>query len=304
MDLAWIAITIFAALMQAVRTAAQKSLNAHLSTLATTYVRALFGLPLLVGYLLIVEGAASEPIPLLPAPFWIFALATALTQIAATWLLIHLFTLKNFAVATVLPKSDVVMTAVIGSLFFSERLTGLGWLGVVLASFGIVLLSGPRARTKGAAPPPATASPNSAMSPVQVGLATAFGFTLSYLFLREAGLSLAISPVRAAAWTVVAVTALQTLLVGAWFAVRARHEFAGIMAHARAATFIGVTSALGSIGWFTAMTLQNASYVKAVGQVEAVFALAISSLYFRESTTWRELCGIVTVVACVLVFLL
>ena len=48
MDYLWIVISVFAALMQAVRTAAQKTLNQRMSNLGTTYVRALVGLPSMV----------------------------------------------------------------------------------------------------------------------------------------------------------------------------------------------------------------------------------------------------------------
>ncbi len=51
MELIWIPISILAALMQAVLTAAQKTLNPQLSTWMTTYVRSLFGLPFSVLYL-------------------------------------------------------------------------------------------------------------------------------------------------------------------------------------------------------------------------------------------------------------
>ena len=62
-------------------------------------------------------------------------------------------------------------------------------------------------------------------------------------------------------------------------------------------TFVGITSALGSIGWFTAFTLQKASLVKAVGQIEFIFTLAISILFIRERTSPVELCGMLLVVA-------
>ena len=68
------------------------------------------------------------------------------------------------------------------------------------------------------------------------------------------------------------------------------------------ASFIGLTSALGSIGWYSAFALQNASYVRAVGQIEAVFTLTISWLYFREKITRLELAGIAATVAGVLMF--
>ncbi|MBU2533224.1 MAG: EamA/RhaT family transporter, partial [Alphaproteobacteria bacterium] len=51
MDYLWIIISMFAALMQAVRTAAQKTLNQRMSNLGTTYVRSVFGLPVMLGFL-------------------------------------------------------------------------------------------------------------------------------------------------------------------------------------------------------------------------------------------------------------
>ena len=53
---------------------------------------------------------------------------------------------------------------------------------------------------------------------------------------------------------------------------------------------------------FRSFALQNASYVRAVGQIEAVFTLAISWLYFREKITALELAGIAVTVAGVLMF--
>ena len=57
----WIVLAIFAALMQAVRTAAQRTLNQRMSTPATTYVRSLFGLPLMAIYLAAVLALEAAP---------------------------------------------------------------------------------------------------------------------------------------------------------------------------------------------------------------------------------------------------
>ena len=50
--------------------------------------------------------------------------------------------------------------------------------------------------------------------------------------------------------------------------------------------------------------MTNASYVKAVGQVEIIFTILISTLYFRERITPVEYAGIATIVGGVLMFLL
>ncbi len=144
------------------------------------------------------------------------------------------------------------------------------------------------------------------MSPATlVGLLTGFSFCLSYLFLREASLVLDVGsrPWRAA-WTMVVVTSMQVVGLGIWLLLSDIREFARLPALLRPCLFIGVTSAMGSVGWFTAMALQNASYVKAVGQVEVVFTVLISTFYFRERIRRIEYVGIATIVIGVLLFVL
>ena len=60
---------------------------------------------------------------------------------------------------------------------------------------------------------------------------------------------------------------------------------------------VGIAGALASVGWFTAMTIENAAYVRALGQIELVFTFATSYFLFKEKTGWLEFLGIVLVVA-------
>ncbi len=52
------------------------------------------------------------------------------------------------------------------------------------------------------------------------------------------------------------------------------------------------------------MTLERAAYVKALGQIEFVFALGVSTFFFRERTNPRELSGMALIAAGVLVLVL
>ena len=61
---------------------------------------------------------------------------------------------------------------------------------------------------------------------------------------------------------------------------------------------------LGSVGWFTAMTLINATYVRALGQVELIFTFLTSVFFFKEKITSNELVGTVLIVGGLLVLLL
>lgn len=303
MELVWIPISVMGALMQAVRTAGQKSLNQRLSTIVTTYVRSIFGLPFMLVYLIGVRAGTGEPLPPLNAAFLMHSAAASVSQVIATVFLIQLFTLRNFAVGTTLTKTDVMMTAIIGSILFSEVISGRGWLAIVMTVAGVIILS--VARTGVNAFKVADSSGFAAWKPTIVGLASALGFCLSYLFLREASLSLESGGfLMRAGCTVVAVTGIQVLFLGVWLAVRDADGLRAMLPDWRLCTFIGVTSALGSICWFTAMTIENASYVRAVGQVEAIFTLLISHLYFREKLNAAEFLGIAVIVAGVLIFLL
>ena len=301
MELLWIPIAMLAGLMQAVRTAGQKALNAHLSTWMTTYVRSIYGLPFMVVYLWAVVSWTGLGAPDIHAEYLFHCAAAATSQVLGTYLLVLLFRMSNFAVGTMLTKTDVMQAAIIGTIFFSETITPIGWVAIVATVVGVVLLSvrRPDALLAGAAQTP--------LSATVTGLASAFCFCLSYLFLREASLSLGEGPTfYRGAWSVVVVTSMQVVGLGLWLTARRRErgEFAKLPGLVKPSLFIGITSAIGSIGWFTAMAMQNASYVKAVGQVEVIFTVLISTLYFRERITPTQYAGIVTLVVAVLLFVL
>jgi drug/metabolite transporter (DMT)-like permease len=303
MEWLWIPISLGAGLMQAVRTAAQKAINAHLSTWMTTYVRSLFGLPVMAAYLWVVVSVEGRGVPALHGEYLFHCAMTAITQVVATYLLILLFQRANFAVGTMLTKTDIMQAAIIGSVLFSEAISLIGWVAIVLTLAGVILISAGQLR--GALAGGGLARFLGARATL-LGLGSGFGFCLSYLFLREASLSMeAGSTVYRGAWSVLVVTTMQVVGLGLWLVARPREraEFAKLPGLLRPCAFIGLTSALGSIGWFTAMAMQNASYVKAVGQVEVIFTILISTLYFRERITLAEYAGIATIVAAVLLFI-
>ena len=80
MQYLWIGLAVSGAFLQAIRTAAQRDLNKHLSTLATTYVRSLFGLPLLAIYLAAVTAGTGRGLPSFNAAFLINTFVGAMAQ--------------------------------------------------------------------------------------------------------------------------------------------------------------------------------------------------------------------------------
>jgi drug/metabolite transporter (DMT)-like permease len=243
-------------------------------------------------YLAAVIQVTGEGLPATSARYLFDTFLGAAAQVVATMLLIMMFRLRNFAVGTMLTKVDIVITAVLGWALFSERLTWAGAGALVIVLLGVLLISAGRSGV--AALLGGTARPMALLADraTAVALGCAVCFSLSYLFLREATIELGQgSPAWRGAWTVVIATAMQTLFVGVWLWAQEPQAFRAFWPNRTSILFIGTTSALGSIGWFTAFALQNASYVRAVGQIEVVFTLLLSWWWFRERITSVELAG-------------
>ncbi len=312
MEYLWIVISIFAALMQAVRTAAQKNLNQRMSNLGTTYVRSVFGLPLMLvflGYVLMTYGGGW---PKLQVSYLLFIAGGAAAQIFATMALIYMFKLRNFAIGTMLTKVDILMTAIIGSALFSEVLSYNGVIALLVVVGGVLLMTIGRMGVGSLAGDGVTLRESLLGRSTQVAFLCALLFTFSYLLLRE-GLLL-MQPENGAvpagvggmfwkaAWTIVIATVMQIVVVGLWLWRTEPAVFGEMRPNAKIASFIGCTSAVGSMGWYTAFAMQNASYVRAVGQIEVVFTLLIAWFYFRERMTLLELLGVALTVAGILMF--
>lgn len=303
MELIWIPLSVFAALMQAIRTAAQKTLSQSMSTMGTTYVRSLAGLPFIVLALCVTLYFEGGGIPAFSSEFVLYTFFGALTQVLATALLIRMFTLKSFAVGSMLVKTDILLTAIVGSALFSERISLLGWVALLVVMFGVLLMLAGKINLSNIRSSDFWRSSNLFGPVARIAIGCAVMFTLSYLLFREATLVLLPgSFLWRGVWTVTVASTMQTLCLGAWLIAKQPDVFRQIWPNRRIVTFIGLSSALGSLGWFTAFALQNASYVRAVGQIEGVFTMLISWLYFREKISRVELLGMVVMVAGVLIF--
>jgi len=301
MEHLWIVITVITAFLQAVRTAAQKDLNRHLSTMAVTYVRSLFGLPLIVVVLAIVVGLEGRTWPHpVDAYYLVMCLIGAIGQILATALLVYLFTLRNFAVSGILTKSELVFVAILGVTIFSEQLSLPGWIGILLTLAGVVVVSFGRVKPGAAA---SSLRENVLGYSTQIGLLSGLLFAICALAMREAILHLdAGSAYFRGGWVLLTVVIMQAVIQSVWFLWSEPGVWQKIAKHTRVCTFIGTASGLGSFGWMVAFGMQNASYVRAVGQVEAAFTLLLSWFYFREKIGRLEIAGIVLILAGVVVF--
>ena len=296
----WVPVTLAAAFMQNLRSALQKHLKESLSTSGVTFCRFVYAVPLAITYVtLLGEGFGFQ----WPAPnprFALFAMLGGVTQITATALLVYLFSLRNFAVGTTYSKTETVQTAIFGLVILGEPIGLAATFAIGISLAGVMLISAAKSRLN--------------LRNLLLGLtgrAAFFGvlsgtfFGLSAVAYRAASLSLGGEGfLMQAAFTLACVVLFQTALMTIWIRLREPGELTRVVRRWRIASLVGVSGMLGSAGWFTAMTLENAAYVRAVGQIELVFTFIASYFFFRERSNTLELAGILLIVTGIIILLL
>ena len=298
---AWIPITIAAAFVQNLRFMLQKHVRAvSLSTAGATFARFVFSFPLAIGLVAIYAALSGQGIPIPDGRFWAFALTGGVAQILATACVVALFAFRNFTVGMTFKNTETLQTALVGFLILNEGLSIPGLAAIVIGFIGVGFLADP--------PDQAVAGGLRArfMNRAAIlGILAGAFFAVSATGYRGASLSLPTGDVLLrAAFTLAAVTTTQTLIMIVWLMLREPGEIGKVLRAWRVTALVGLTSMLGSLGWFTAFTLVSAAYVRVVGQVELVFSYAASVFVFKEKISLRELMGIALILLSVVVLVL
>ncbi|WP_417615003.1 DMT family transporter [Oceanisphaera sp.] len=282
----WIPFTLFAAFMQAWRNAFQKQLSQHLGATSVTLARFILAGPIAALYLwLLYRWQPDQPLPHFSVLFAAYVVGAALCQIVATALIVRLFQLRNYAVGVGLAKSEAIWAAMLGAGFFGSQLSPLGWLGVLVGGIAVGLLSGLR-RVSGFVSP----------KTLLLGVGSGLSFALTSLWVREASLLLELAVPFSAAWVLLLVIGLQTLLLVGWLAWRDVPSLTGLLQRPKLTALVSLSSCLGSIGWFTAMSLESVALVKTLGQIEVLFTLLISAYYFKTRLARQDHWGLALIV--------
>lgn len=295
----WIAITIGAAFLQNVRNALQRYLTGEMSASAATYARFCFAVPFAWLYVLLLTQLGERALPAPSSSFVLYVIVGGTAQILGTAFLIHLFSYRNFAVGTAYSKTETVQTAIFGMLILAEPVGVLAALGILVSFVGVLMLSVDR--QKGIL---RSIFSEWLDAPARLGVGSGACFGVAAVCYRGAALGVyGQGFVMAAAYTLAWVTLFQTLAMGLYLALR---EPAGLRQLLRAwprAVWVGVAGMTASACWFSAMAIQKAAYVRALGQVELIFTFIASLVIFRERTNPLELGGVVLIVGGILLLL-
>jgi drug/metabolite transporter (DMT)-like permease len=295
----WIGISIAAAVFQTLRFMLQKMMAKQtLSAAGATFARFLYSAPFVVLFTAIYLAQTGQSWPTLPPVFWIYAVCGGTAQVLATVCVVMVFKSRNFAVGITFKKSEVILAVVTGLVILGDQVTAWALCAIVLGVIGVLVLS---------------ASPEQGRFKMRdianraagLGLLSGALFAVSAVSYRGASLQIEMGDHWArAAVTLAMVTSMQLIGMAIWLAWRDAPQIGAVWRARRVTAWIGVLSMAGSFCWFSAFALQNAAYVKAVGQIELIFSLMVTVIFFRERIVLREWIGMAILGSSVLMLVL
>ncbi|UOE86587.1 DMT family transporter [Vibrio splendidus] len=290
MSFSWIAFTLLAAFSQSWRNAFQSKLSGTMSVAGVTLARFIWAGPIALIYLCALYKWKPVSTPDFSGEFVFYIIAAAIMQILATGLMVMLFKLENYAIGAGLAKCEAPVSAVLSVLFFGTALTLTGWVGVLIGTLGVLIMS--------------SSSGWRSLSPkvFLLGMACSTAFALTSLWVREASLSIGLPFPHSAAWVLFLVISLQTVIICTYLFFRERDTLRQIFKKSKLVVMTSLASVIGSLGWFSAMSLQAVPYVKTLGQVEVIFMVLISYFWLGQSIARKDILALILLsIAAVLV---
>ena len=289
----WAAFTIAAAFAQTIRNAMQRELTAGLGTVGATQVRFLFGFPFALVFLAVLLAATGAPLPRPGMIFWLWVIAGAFIQIAATALMLAAMGERSFVVTIAYTKTEPIQVAVFGFVFLGDTVTPAMLAAIVTATVGVIVMSTKSGGMVGG------------IRPTLLGLASGGALALAVIGFRGAILSLSLPDYfMAATFTLVVGLAIQSVALSLYLSLFRPTVMFALLRAWKPSLFAGFMGALASQFWFLAFALATAASVRTLALIEVLFAQMVARYGFGQRTSAREAIGMALVVAGVALLLL
>jgi drug/metabolite transporter (DMT)-like permease len=283
----WVIFTVLAAFFQNLRTSLQKRLNKNLSLVASAYVRFAFALPFaFIIFFINFRSLDIVQIILDQNNFIYYTFLGAIFQVIFTLLLLYLFKFSNFVVGTSLSKTEVIQIAIFEYIILKDKLNLFGIIGIIVATIGVIVITIKDVKLF---------FRNFFSKVTLIGLTTGLILGLSVVYFRAAALSLEnfSSNFDKAITTLFFGLFIQTAVVTTYLLIFEKSEFKKFYQNKVEICLTGLAGFLATLSWFFAFTLIQASFVRAVGQIEILFSYMSSKYLFKEKITFIEIMGII-----------
>ncbi len=296
--MSWIFLTIIATILQTFRNIEQKSLGKKLDSLTVSWSRFILPFPLAI-------LVCFFTYPNINLQFVFYCLVTALMQVAGNIALLQTFKSKNFGIGIAFYKTETLQVLLLGLLFFGEKVSYLGIFGIILATIGVVFISG-SALDGGVKKFLQSLNNSAAISGLLCGLffaISAFNLKFAANELFALGYSEIKAPLIVLLWVIVIQNI--TFIGIKIYQKRLQQDLASLSNSENKLAFLrtSLLSFAGSVCWFSAFALGPVIYIKAIGQLELIFAIMASFFLLKEKINKIEGWGIALTATSVLLLI-
>lgn len=263
-----------------------KKLSQTMTPEMVSLARFLFGIPIVTtGYL--VGRQLFGYVEVTSMQFFIWIILFSVSQITANALLVSLFHQKNFAVSITYVKTEAIFTAILAIVFLSEKLSLVGWAGVLIAFTGLVLTTFSKEKIG-----IKTLQKSLHQKSSYVGIMSGFLFAIAVISIK-----ISFSFLESDYIVMKSIFALfislfaQSAMLLVYLALTKRGEVLALIRKPLIPFLTGTFSGVGSFMWFTAFAITYVVYVKTLGQIEFVLGILVSVYFFKEEIYRNEILG-------------
>jgi len=291
----WVVLAIGAAVAQTTRNAVAQSVSSRISPALNSWSRFTFCLPFAALTCGVV--VARNGMPTLPPTFFFYCLCTALAQLLGNVALVTAFRVGGFGESIVLHKLEVILTAIVGALFFSELPSYQGTAGIIICGAGVFAINLTRVGSERHLVRAFSLGRAGSLALLCAAflVVASFALKLANGVVSDANPGISSDSFAAPIQTLFHTTWIEVALLSIWIAFREPRSFSAVPIYWRRMLLIGSAGFLASLGWFWAYSLTFVAYVKAVGQVEALIAIALAIRVLGERELKRQLPGVLLV---------
>ncbi len=295
----WVLITAIASLSQTFRSVFQKNLIDDVGVLASAYSRFIFALPF-VALLAIFFLDAQELVILknFSSTVWFFLIAASICQILFTIILIKLFTLRSFAIGVAFSKTEVIQTTLLEIIIVGFILTSQVLSAIIIGFIGMLFMSKQKLIGN-------VGYNKLFFKQVTLGVSCGIFLGLSSVLYKVAldGVTSDLIYKKVLILSFLAL-AFQSAIFGIYILVTEGTQNAlKLMLIWKRGLPVGFFACAATFCWFYAFSLVDATLVRAVGQLEIVFSVLISFMFYKERITGFELIGMSLITISILALL-
>ena len=292
MEFIWIFAAIFAAACQTARSAFQKNMISKLGEYGAAYIRFCYALPFTTLIWLTWISIPGNNIPDLSIYSIVMCLVGSIFQVLFTYVLMKVFSHKNFATGIAFSKTEVILIAGLEIILLSAAFSISIMFGIILGVISVLLLS--YAKKADSVSKTFILLLKSIMSiGTLVGLLSGLLLAGSVVAFRVSIISVDAPLLDKSLFISFIAIVFQTIFVGFYLFINKRNEFQAVIKYWKPSLPAGLCGTGATFGWFVAFGLTTAAEVRAVGQIELIFSILLSVLFFKEKIKKTELTGII-----------